>query len=110
MGDAVTQRWSGVLRTLASLRGGTFPPEQHLTTTSGGQEGIGASPPPPPIWFLAELPPSIHRHHFSTTFGNGNLGVDEASEKQDPGRIRAGSSQDPCRIRMVISRILVFGG
>ena len=47
MGDAVTQRWSAVLRTLASLRGGTVPPEQHLTTTSGGQEGIGAFPIPP---------------------------------------------------------------
>ena len=52
---------------------------------------------------------------FGRTFvfgslGCGNLGVDGASEKQDPGRIRAGSSQDPCRIRMVISRIPVLGG
>ena len=49
MGDAVTQRWSGILRTLASLRGGTVEPEQHLTTTSGGQGASVRLHPHPPV-------------------------------------------------------------
>ena len=75
MGDAVTQRWSGVLRTLASLRGGTVPPEQHLTTTPGGQEGIGAAPPPPP-------PPHPPHPPHPPVRAEGGACVGEANFKQ----------------------------